>query len=84
MECVLSTVRVFAATPDRDDGYNVFLVINVIDHTPVADANPPTFQAAQLPTPPWTWIILELQGGLSDAAKIRLADAVQLTVCLLT
>jgi hypothetical protein len=52
----------------------------VIDHTPVTNANPPIFQAAQLPAAPWTRVILQLQDGLGDATEIRLVGAIQFSV----
>jgi len=73
----VSAVRIFATTPNCHDGDNAFLVINVIDHAPVTNANPPTFQAAQLPASPWAWVIFQLQDGLGDATEIRLVDAIQ-------
>lgn len=76
-------VRVFTATFDRYDGNQIFLVINVVNHTPVADADAPAFQPTQFPTSRWTRVVFQSQNGLGNAAKVRLADAVQLPACFM-
>ena len=76
-------VRVLTAAFDRYDDNQVFLVVNVVNHTPVADADAPAFQPTQFPTSRWTRVVFQPQNGLGNAAKVRLADAIQLPARLM-
>lgn len=79
-----STVGVFTSPSDRHDGDKLFFVVDVVDHTPIADTDAPALQPTQSSAPRAARIFFQLKDGYGNAAKIRLVDAVQLAPCLAT
>jgi len=69
-------VRIFSASPDLDNSDDKFVVVEVVNHTPVADTDAPALQPTQFPTFTWTRVVLQTQNRFSQAAEIWLVDPI--------
>jgi hypothetical protein len=76
-----SAVGVFPAASDLNNRDRALLVIDVVDHAPVADADSPALQPAQFPAPWRARVAFQFQDGLGNASEVWLLDAIQLPAC---
>jgi len=75
-------ICVLSAAFDSHDGDQAFLVVDVVDHTPMTDTNPPAPDATQFAAARRARVTFQAQDGRRDAAEIRLVDTVQLLAYL--
>lgn len=73
-------VRVLASSSDGHNRDELAIIVDMVDHTPVANSDAPAFQSTQLATSHWARVILQLKDRCRNATKVRFVNTIQLAV----